>query len=77
VSRLTSAEDGFIQHFMKLVRAMKILLKDNRVPRPLRGAAAFGALPIPGPFDEAVLLTVAFIMLVFYPHTLREAWGEA
>jgi len=37
---------------------------------------ALGLLPVPGPFDEAVLLIVAGILFVFYRHRLREAWKQ-
>lgn len=56
------------------VNAMKLLAKDERVPRWLRWVAAISLLPIPGPFDEAVLLLVAPIFAVFYRQPLREAW---
>jgi len=36
-----------------------------------------GLAPIPGPFDEAALLLVALIFLVFYRERLRRAWCEA
>ena len=42
-----------------------------------RWLAGFGLLPIPGPFDEAVLLVVALILFVFYRRQLKHAWGEA
>jgi hypothetical protein len=61
----------------RLIRAVKILAIDGRVPRPLRGLAAFGALPIPGPFDEAVLLIVGLLLWTFYRQSLREAWRQA
>jgi hypothetical protein len=44
---------------------------------PLRGLAAFGVLPIPGPFDEAVLLIVGLLLWCFYRQSLREAWSQA
>ena len=61
----------------RLVRAVALLARDGRVPRPLRGLVAFGLLPLPGPFDEAVLLLVALILWVFYRDSLRRAWGQA
>jgi hypothetical protein len=54
-----------------------MLARDGRIPRPLRGLAAFGALPIPGPFDEAVLVVVGLILWTFYRDRLRDAWSEA
>ena len=47
------------------------------IPRPIRWLAALGLLPVPGPFDEAVLLLVALILFVFYRQELRRAWREA
>ena len=56
---------------------MAILARDGQIPRPLRGAAALGLLPVPGPFDEAVLLVVALLLWIFYPDRLRAAWQRA
>jgi hypothetical protein len=61
----------------RLIRAVKILARDGRIPRPLRGLAAFGVLPIPGPFDEGVLLIVGALLWAFYRDCLREAWSQA
>jgi hypothetical protein len=61
----------------RTVRAVKLLATDGRIPRPLRGAAAFGLLPLPGPLDEAVLLVVAGILWLFYRERLSEAWRRA
>jgi hypothetical protein len=61
----------------RLIRAVKILSRDGRIPKQLRGLAAFGVLPIPGPFDEVVLLIVGLLLWVFYRDCLREAWSQA
>jgi hypothetical protein len=61
----------------RLIRSVKILARDSRIPKPLRGLAAFGVLPIPGPIDEAALLIVGLILWVLYRDTLREAWSQA
>jgi len=58
-------------------RAVRIVLRDGGIPRPLRWLAAVGLAPVPGPFDEGVLLLVALILLVFYRDRLRRAWREA
>jgi hypothetical protein len=58
----------------RLIRAVRIAAQDTRIPRPLRWLAAFGLLPIPGPFDEAVLLIVALPLALFYRRPLTEAW---
>jgi hypothetical protein len=56
---------------------VKIVARDGGIPRPLRWLAAVGLLPLPGPFDEAVLLLVALILFVFYRPRLREAWRRS
>jgi hypothetical protein len=56
---------------------MRHLARDPRIPRPLRWLAALALLPIPGPFDEAVLLVVAPIFFAFYRGPMREAWRRA
>ena len=63
--------------FRRTARAVRIVLKDGGIPRPLRWLAAIGLAPIPGPFDELVLLLVALILLVFYRGRLRDAWRQA
>ena len=61
----------------QLIRAVKILAHDGRIPRPLRGLAAFAVLPIPGPIDEAALLIVGALLWPFYRQPLRDAWAQA
>jgi hypothetical protein len=61
----------------RLLRAVKLLARDGRIPKPLRGLAAFGLLPIPGPVDEVVLLLVGAVLWLFYRRTLREAWAAS
>jgi hypothetical protein len=61
----------------RLIRSVRILARDRRIPKPLRGLAAFGVLPIPGPLDEAALLVVGVILWALYRDTLREAWSQA
>jgi hypothetical protein len=63
--------------FVRTVGAVRILARDGRIPRPLRGAAAFGLLPLPGPLDEAVLLLVGVVLSLFYRKRLTEAWRAA
>jgi hypothetical protein len=56
---------------------VKIVVGHRGIPRPLRWLAGFALLPIPGPFDEAVLLIVAAILFVLYRRELQQAWKEA
>jgi hypothetical protein len=61
----------------RAIRAVRILAVDGRIPRPLRWLAVVGLLPIPGPFDEAILLLVAALLFTFYRGSMREAWRDA
>jgi hypothetical protein len=61
----------------RTANAVRIVLRHGGIPRPIRWLAAFGLAPIPGPFDEAVLLLVALILFLFYRHELRQAWKDA
>jgi len=61
----------------RVVRAVRLLARDTSLPRWLRGLAAVGLAPLPGPFDEVVLLAVAAILWVGYRDRLREAWTQA
>jgi hypothetical protein len=58
----------------RTIRAVKLLARDRRIPRPLRWLAVFGLLPIPGPVDEGALLLVALLLWLFYRDTLLDAW---
>ena len=66
-----------VQRIRRLVRAVRLLARDGGLPRWLRGLAAIGLAPIPGPFDEAVLLVVAAILWLGYRERLRAAWRDA
>ena len=61
----------------RTVRAVRILIRDGRIPRWLRGLAVLGVAPVPGPFDELVLLLVAAILWIGYRERLRAAWRDA
>ena len=65
------------QHLGRALRAVAIVIRDKRIARPLRWGAALGALPVPGPIDEAVLLLVGGMLWLFYRDELREAWQQA
>ena len=61
----------------RTIRAIRILARDPRIPRPLRWIAGLALLPIPGPVDEAVLLLIAPVFVIFYRQPMREAWRDA
>ncbi len=61
----------------RTIRASGALARDRRIPKPLRWLAGLGLLPIPGPFDEAILLLIAPVFLIFYRGPMREAWRGA
>ena len=56
---------------------MRIAAADTRIPRPLRWLVALGVAPIPGPFDEVLLVIVAVPLVAFYREPLRQAWRSA
>jgi hypothetical protein len=61
----------------RTLRAVRLLAREGRIPRPLRALAAFGLLPIPGPVDEVVLLLVALALWLFYRDVLADAWRRS
>jgi hypothetical protein len=61
----------------RTARAVRVVVGDAGIPRPIRWLAAIGLLPIPGPLDEAVLLLVVSILFVFYRPELRQAWRDS
>jgi hypothetical protein len=67
---------AILSFFRHTLRAIRIAATDGRIPRPLRWLAALGLLPVPGPFDEALLL-VAVPLALFYRRPLAEAWARA
>lgn len=64
----------FVRH---VARAVRLLARDGGLPRWLRGLAAVGLAPLPGPFDELVLLVVAAILWFGYRDRLRAAWQKS
>jgi hypothetical protein len=68
---------SFTAFVRRTARAVRIVVRHDGIPRPVRWLAALGLLPVPGPFDEAVLLVVALILFVFYRQELRQAWRDA
>jgi hypothetical protein len=61
----------------RVLRATKLLARDGRIPKPLRWLAVLGLMPIPGPFDEAILLVLAPILFLLHRESMREAWARA
>jgi hypothetical protein len=61
----------------RTIRAVKLLARDGRIPKPLRWIAGIALLPIPGPVDEVVLILVAPLFAVVYREPMREAWRQA
>ena len=66
-----------MQRVKRLVRAVRLLARDGKLPRWLRGLAAVGLAPLPGPFDEVVLLLAGAILWLGYRERLRAAWRDA
>jgi hypothetical protein len=65
---------GFLK---RTIRAVRLAAVDRRIPKPLRWLAALGLAPIPGPFDEVLLLLVAIPLVLFYREPLAEAWRRS
>jgi hypothetical protein len=59
------------------IRSVRLIARDRRIPRPLRWLLALSLLPIPGPFDEAILLLAAPALFTFYRQPVRDAWRDA
>jgi hypothetical protein len=60
----------------RLAAAVRIVLRDERIPRPLRWLGGLALLPVPGPVDELVLVLVAAVLLLFYRRELLAAWNS-
>jgi hypothetical protein len=66
-----------VRRAKRIARAVRLLARDGGLPRWLRGLAAIGLAPIPGPLDEIVLLLVAAILWLGHRERLRAAWRDA
>jgi hypothetical protein len=66
-----------IRVLKRTIRAVRFAATDERIPKPLRLLVAVGLLPVPGPFDEAVLLIAAVPIALFYRAPLADAWRRA
>jgi hypothetical protein len=74
--RLTGLRSA-LAFLKRTIRAVRIAANDKRIPQPFRWLAALGLAPIPGPFDEALLLIAAVPLALFYRGPLAEAWNRA
>jgi hypothetical protein len=63
--------------FGRVVRAVRIAARDDRIPRPLRWLVGLGLLPWPGPVDEIVLVLAAVPLATLYREPLADAWRRA
>jgi hypothetical protein len=61
---------------VRLFRALRLVLSDERIPKPIRWVGGIALLPIPGPVDEAALVLLLPVLVV-YRQPLREAWRQA
>ena len=66
-----------LSFFKRLFRAVRYAGTDKRIPWPLRWLVGVGLLPVPGPFDEVVLLIAAVPLGLFYREPLAEAWRRS
>lgn len=60
-----------IARWKLVLRTLRRLTTDPRLPRPVRWLLAIGLLPIPGPVDEAAL-ALAVALLFLYRRRVRE-----
>jgi hypothetical protein len=66
-----------VERVTALLRTLKALVRDPWIPRPIRWLLVVGLLPIPGPFDEAVLLVALGLIAVFCRPVYRQIKAEA
>jgi hypothetical protein len=59
----------------RLIRAVRFAATDRDIPRPLRWLFALGLFPVPGLFDEAVLLLAVIPLGLFYRASLAPRRG--
>jgi hypothetical protein len=59
----------------RFIRATKLVVRDGRIPKPLRWLTGIGLIPIPG--LKVVLIVIAPLLFAFYRTPMREAWQRA
>jgi hypothetical protein len=57
------------------IRATKLIVRDGRIPKPLRWLTGIALIPIPG--LKAVLIVVVPLLFAFYRKPMRDAWQQA
>ena len=65
------------RHILRLLRLLKSLAKDPRIPRPVRWLIVAGLAPVPGPFDEIVLALALLLLAVIRPGIVKTLWRES
>jgi hypothetical protein len=68
---------GVLAIVKRTIHAVRLAATDTRIPKPLRWLAALGLAPLPGPFDEMLLVLVAVPLALFYRGPLADAWRRA
>lgn len=63
----------------RLVRASRLVVRDERIPRPVRWClrCSVVCLAIPGPVDEVLLLLLVLVVVVLWREPVVEAWRSA
>jgi hypothetical protein len=73
VTQPTTKQTG--QHTSNRLRAtvktLMRLLVDPTIPRPIRWLILVGLLPVPGPFDELILLAAVGLLLATRPQLAK------
>jgi hypothetical protein len=65
---------GLVENVRHLLRAAKVLARDQSVPSWIRWLFVFGLLPIPLFFDELALIVATGLMLLSHRAAVLRAW---
>ena len=74
--REDSARPSTRTRLQRLLRLVKLLARDSRIPYPIRVLILAGLLPVPGPFDEIVLVGALALLSLIRPGLIRTLWLE-
>lgn len=66
-----------MKRLRRFLKAGKLLALDARIPRWTRVLLVVGLLPVPGPFDEAVLALAMVLLAIRHRPLVRQAWRNA